>query len=229
MSMTGIAFAVMFGGGVYLLANINNFAKDYAEKVASETLGVPVSIGVLDVDLKNRRARAKNLILKNVVGYSSPYLLRAQTVDVALGSISKAVVKFERIDVSGIRIWMDIKEGGSNVQFVQRHAQAINKAPQEGDMKVVIDQLALRGIGLSTSVDIAGTSESFDLVDLGDVSLQAIGARDNGVVAHDAIAQVWQAVSAQILASAPRQALIEGIKDKAVNKVRGFLDRALGE
>jgi len=62
-----------------------------------------------------------------------------------------------------------------------------------------------------------------------DISLRDIGKRENGVVASDAIAQVWQVLSKRIVAGAPQKALLKGVKEKAVNKVRGLLGRALGE
>ena len=229
MSMTGIVFAVMFGGGVYLLANLNHFAKDYVEKVGSETLGVEVRLGALDVDLKNRKARVKNLSIRNVAGYQSPYLLRAAQIDIALGSISKSLVRFETIDVSGVQSWMDVKPKGSNIQAVQAHVKAAKKPPQEGDVKVIIDQLSLRDMTLNAGIAAVVEVRVFDPVAVPDLSLRHIGKRENGVVASDAIAQVWKALAGRMIKSAPQKALLEDVKNKAVNKVRGLLGKALGE
>ena len=228
MSMTGIAFALMFGGGVYLLANLNHFAKDYAEKIASETLGVAVTIGDLDVDLKSRNARVKNLNVKNVQGYPSDYLLKVSQIDVVLGDLSKALVRFEQIDVSGVQIWMDVKPEGSNIQAVQNRVNASKKASSDENVKVIIDRLSLRAMTLNTGVTAVGEVRTFDPVSMPDLSLRDIGKRENGVLARDAIAQVWQSLSRKIIAEAPQKALIEDVKNKAVNKVRGFLGGAFG-
>lgn len=231
MSVTGIAFALMFGGGVYLLMNINHFAKDYIEKVATQTLGVQVTIGALDVDLKALRAQARNLRIKNAPDFQSPYILRARTLDVGLDSVSKTLVHLKVIDVQGVQTWMDIRPSGTNFQAVQKNVtSASRKSPQDAEaVKIIIDRLSLRDMSMNTSIEAVGAVNKLEVVRVPDVSLKGIGKRENGVIVQDAIAQVWRSLSKKVIAAGPQKTFMKDLETKAVDKVRGVLGNVFGE
>ena len=55
LTVSSLAFVLIFGGGVYVLTQINELAKPLTEKIASDVLGVAVTIGEMDIRLKERR------------------------------------------------------------------------------------------------------------------------------------------------------------------------------
>ncbi len=71
LTISSIAMALLFGGGVYLMTNINIIAKNYIEKTATATLGVKVTLGSLMVSLPERTAHAKDLRISNPDGFGS--------------------------------------------------------------------------------------------------------------------------------------------------------------
>jgi hypothetical protein len=92
LTVTSVAIAMMFGGGVYLMMNMNIIAKNYIERAATQTLGVKVSVGGLEILLKDRTAKATNITIDNPQGFESAYAAKIEHVNVALGALSQQLV-----------------------------------------------------------------------------------------------------------------------------------------
>jgi len=189
-TVSTIAFALVFGGGIYLLSQINNLAKPLTERIASDVLGVSVTIGEMDIRLKERRVYVRNIDIANPDGFSNPHAIEIDTVTVALAAIAQDSVDIEDVSVDGTDIYMEVKPSGTNLSVLQNNLKrSKGDGPVESTIKVIIKRFKLDGATLHPSVTLL-SNKTLDPVKLSPVVLTNIGSGDNGVLARDAMAQI---------------------------------------
>src|SRR5262245_48729072 len=118
MTITSLAAAMLFGGGVYIMMNMNILAKNYLEREASRTLGVTVTIGSLDITLQERSAVVKNLTIGNPEGFEKPYAAKVETINIALGNMAQQLIEFRDIDVGKAEVNLEVRENVTNLAAI---------------------------------------------------------------------------------------------------------------
>ena len=216
MTVSTLAFAAMFGGGAYLLMNINNIAKPYIEKMATQTLGVPVSLGGLEVDLKNKAATVTGLKIRNPKGFETPNALTAQTINVKLGNVSKTLVNFDAITIAGAKAYLEAKPSGTNFQAIRAQIKPKSK-PAEGSeqLKVTINRFTMSQTALHPSVTLFA-SEDLKPVNVPTVVLKGIGEKQNGVVAEEALKQIFESLAGQFNQTSKAAGYLKGMSSDAL-------------
>jgi len=76
---TVLAVTVL-GGGIYVYMNLGNISKMIAENVASEALGVKVSIGEIDVSVKDKLVTVTDIRVRNPRGYKKPNIMTVRPI-----------------------------------------------------------------------------------------------------------------------------------------------------
>jgi len=108
---TVLAVTVL-GGGIYVYMNLGNISKMIAENVASEALGVKVSIGEIDVSVKDKLVTVTDIRVRNPRGYKKPNIMTVSTVKIKAGSLSQELLNFNDIRVSGANTYVEVKNFG---------------------------------------------------------------------------------------------------------------------
>lgn len=189
LTIAGVAAALLLGGGIYLMIHMNALTKNYVERVASETLGVKVSIGSLSIDLKQRMAKASGLTIGNPEGFKESYAVKVETISIALGDVTRQLVSFKDIDVSDAQVNLEVKENITNLAAIKNNI-SIPSGQKADAVKLIIDKLALSQAQIHPG-KLLFTNDDLAPVLVPDIILTGVGEKEGGVLAHEAIAQIW--------------------------------------
>ncbi len=227
-TVSSLALALLFGGGVFILMNLGDIAKNMAEKIASETLGVSVSIGTVDVALQDKTVTVSNIKVGNPKGYKGRHAATIQTVYLKADTLSQVLLKFNDISVSGSEVYLEVKESGTNLTDIKK---TVNSKAAKGDkaaqqIKVIIEQMKIEKMRVHPSVLLAGLGDLAPIT-LPTIRLNNIGTKENGVLAREAIGQIWQSISGEVSKSANSAGFYQGIspdalEDIGVGQIKGF-------
>lgn len=111
----------VIGIGVFLYNNINPIVKNAIEKNGSAILGTDVSVGSVDISLKNGRGTIRGVKVENPDGYDGDaFELGEITVDIEVGSLNKDPIVIDRITIAvpDVRVVLDEK-GRSNIAVIK--------------------------------------------------------------------------------------------------------------
>lgn len=226
MTVTSLAMALLFGGGVYLMMNMNVIAKNYIEREATRTLGVRVTMGSLDILLQERTAKVKNLAIGNPDGFEKPYAVKVETINVVMGGLSNQLAEFKDIDVGRAEVNLEVKGNTTNLATIRKNVRVPEKADSTAEaLKVIIDKLAVSQAQIKPG-KVLFTEEELAPVPVPDIVLSAVGRKENGILVREAIAQIWNHVAKKFENKALQSGLLEGVSDEALQDMGlGFTQR----
>jgi len=214
--------------GTYLYVNIDSLAKDYAEKAASEALGVPVTIGEMNVLLDQKKVVVNDIAVANPQGYKNKYALKVKNITVAGESFSKELLVFSQVLVDGTAVNLEVNEAGVNLgalktksqQMAQQTSQGAASKSSDGasDIKVVVRKFALTGAQLTPSVTLLAGND-LPVVKVPDIHVNGIGERENGVTPEEAIAQIMDVVLDKFNGTANSAGFLEGVSLDMLNDI----------
>lgn len=242
VTVTTLAFVGLFGGGIFLFTQAGTIVKGFLERTATATLGVPVSIDSLQVNLKDKTALLQGLRIDNVDGFDKPHVLYVDKIGAQLGAVSKDLVVIKEISVAGTDINLEIKEQGSNVTALKRGIKVKPRAKVESETaasdsageakatppKVIIDLLTIGEVAVHPSASVVDGYEISRDVTVPKMVLRDIGRSENGVIAEEAVAQVMQALMTKVNAAAAEaglspEALFKSVAEDKLDSVKETL------
>lgn len=226
LTLSTLAFALMFGGGVYILMHLNTLARPLTERIASEAMGVKVSIDSLDISLKDKRVSVRGVHVANPKGYSNPYAIVIGKADVALNSVGEKLIDFKDIIVHDTEVFVEVKENGTNLNALQKGMKGADKPANENPLKVIIRRFILNGAKIYPSVTLL-SEKTLDPVSFHPVELRGVGERENGVLAQEAVSQVMQPLLQSFSSEAMDAGFYKGmdaqaLKDMGIGDLQQF-------
>ena len=191
--------------GIYvLISQFSNIAKSVTEKIASETLKTPVRIAHMHIDLSNLSVEVGGISIKTPAGhgFEKPHVLTIDRVLVDGDSFENNLLKFDEIAVSGLDLYFEGQADKTNIGVLKENlnAGASSKASssngdtsgQKEPIKVVIKKLNIEEGTLHPSVLLIDNVVSS--VPLPSLKLYGVGEKTNGVLASEALSQVFNAL-----------------------------------
>lgn len=234
LTITSLVMAAMFGGGVYIMMNMDVLAKTAIERVGSQALGVDVNVGAVKIEIQEKRASVSNLRIGNPDGFNKPFAVLVDEIGVSLGNISKELVVFEDIAVKGTNVNLEVTEGGTNLQVLRNNipqkpaeASSPETATEEEEtaepVKVIVKRFEMSSAQLNPSVTLL-QEQDLQAVVVPDIVLSDIGERENGVLAREAVVQIWTQVSKRLSATANEAGFYQGLSQDVLDDlVKGQL------
>ena len=223
MTITSLATAMLFGGGIYLLMNLGSIAQNLAEEYASRTLGVNVTIGRMDVSLQNRTIDVVNLSIDNPEGYEGAHAATVKSIHIEAGALGRALLEFKDVRVEGTDIYLEIKPGATNLTDIRKNLnENVGASPSQGEqaVKVIVDKLFMNGVIHPNVTFLDRELEPFSLPP---IELSGIGRGEGGALVGDAIAEVWKEISRESIRAANQQGALAGV-DVGVLRDAGMAD-----
>ncbi|HBR69109.1 MAG TPA: hypothetical protein DEA55_07025 [Rhodospirillaceae bacterium] len=219
-TVSSLAFVLLFGGGVLLYMNFGDIAKKIAQKIASETLGVTVSIGKIDVALKEKTVTVSKVKVGNPEGYKGPHAATIETIYLKADTLSQALLRFNDISVTGSEVYLEVRETGTNLTDIKK---TVNAKAAKGDkaaqqIKVIIERMKIEEMRVHPSVLLAGIGD-MQPITLPPIKLNGIGVKENGVLAREAIGQIWQSISSEVSKSANSAGFYQGVSPEALEDI----------
>lgn len=223
-----IVLALVIGGGIFLYLNFGSIAKNMAEKIATNALGVNVSISSLSVSLKDKTATVKGIKIANPSGFKNRHIITVSEVDVGLKAFSKALINFNDIQVNGGVINLEITEKGTNLQALKELAGRKKQRDSVGSeaIRVIIEKMVINQSTINPSITLL--NKDIGTIKLPAVRLSGIGTKSNGVLAKEAVSQIL----IEYIRAAEKQISKEGLlvdKDAVINKAKDKVNEKVND
>lgn len=185
-----VFMAIIIAGVGFLYLNFANIAKNLAEEIASDALGVKVSIASLDLSLQDKKVTVSGIKIANPAGYKERYAITMDAVAVSLNDASSDFVDFKDIRVDGTIVNLEVTEKGNNLADLKKRTtpKSAKEPSKDHPMRVIVRHIVISNSTLNPSVILVG--KPVGSVQIPSVSLSGIGVRENGVLAKEAIAQI---------------------------------------
>lgn len=220
MTAGSMAFVLLFGGGVFLFMNLGDIAKTVAQRVASRTLGVAVSIGTIEVNVPQKSVVVKNVKVANPSGYSRAHAVTIETIHLKANTLSDTLLNFNDVSVSGSEVYLEVKSDRTNLTDIKKNLdrRAAQKDPAAKQLKVIIDEIKIDKMRVKPSITLLSDADLEPAI-VPDIVLTGIGKRQGGVLAGDAIKQIWRDILPQIQKSAAGAGFYQGLSGDALREV----------
>jgi hypothetical protein len=220
MTVSSVAMAMIFGGGVFLFLNFGALAKNIAERIASDTLNVPVSISSVNVALQEKTVIVSGVKVGNPQEYDGAYAATMDKIYMKADTLSQTLLRFNDITVSGTEVYLEVHPDGTNLtdikNTVDTKAAAGDKAAQQ--IKVIIESMRIEKMNVNPKVLLPGVA-NIEPIAVPDIILRGIGVKENGVLASEAIAQIWADIARRVSKAANEAGYYEGMSPEALKEV----------
>lgn len=223
---------LLVAGAIYFYLNMNGMAKDVAERVASNALGVRVTIEEMDISLEEQKVVVHNVFIANPEGYQKENAIHIGRVTVALENWSEDMLTFAMVGVDDTSVFLEVQPGGTNLGDIKNLVEARSKTvigekptasqvadveAKKEDIKVIIRDFVLNRAQVTPSSTLIGSD--LNTIILPDIRVQGVGEQENGVLANEAVAQIMNGVLQQINKYANSVGFLEGLSLDVMNKM----------
>lgn len=227
-----IAFVLVLAVGVllYLVNNINGIVKDVVESEGPKVTKTEVSLGGVNIQLREGRGELTDLVVANPPGFGSPEAFHANqlVLQIKPSSVVGDVIIIEEVVIKGVTVTAEQKGLTTNLQTilksVQEGAGGEEPASGESDVRLMVEKLSFADSSLNLITEEYGSYP----VDLPGLELNNLGSRENGLtptqlgqaILEPALRQAWNAA---------QDRLQDAAQDKAEDKLKEKAREELGD
>lgn len=221
-NLISIVVLLVIAAGVFIYLNFGDLAKRAAEKIASDALGVSVDIGSLDISLENKKATVNGLSIANPPGYGGD-AMTAESIVIGLNTASKQLIDFNNIQVNGSVVNLIVTERGTNLTDLKELAMQKEQKESVGSeqVRVIVRNMVIGASTLNPRITLLG--DDLGSVKIPAINLSGIGARENGVLAREAIVQVITKYIGVAQKEANQAGMLKGLPTEELQKIQGGL------
>ncbi len=201
-----LLLVVIAGGAVLFYSDA--IVKKGIETGGETALGVPTRVGEINLSFLGGEATMKNLNIANPTGFSSPQFLELGHADIAvsLNSLLSDKVIIPRIEMSGIRVNLEQRDGRNNVNPLlerarqlagdkDRPADSPPSQPRDAGKKFIVSYFSLDNVQVNANLDVLGQSSSLNLV-LPKIELRNLGEEEQGLTMPELVERIIHVILA---------------------------------
>jgi|GEM_PF-1289831 len=219
-----LGFVLMVG--LVLFLNMGSLAKTAIEKIASDTLGVPVTLATLDIKLAEKTITVTGLNVTSPKGFKKPSVIKVGRINIAAESLSPELLVFKQIAVEGTNINLEVTEQATNITTIRNNvdSKAAAKpasADQKAPPKVIIRELLFNGMKLNPSMTMAGGD--LKPVEISNLRMTNIGDKQQGVLASEAIAVILETITKTSMQASMQAGFLQGMSTDALGDIKNQL------
>lgn len=233
--IVGIVLVALIGIGVYVFLYSGDLVKRGIEAFGPDYLGADVSVATVDLDLAGGAAAIRGLVVGNPQGFDGPYAMRLGEIAAVLDtdSISSDVVVIRTLRVDGASLAAVARGKETNLQQLMDNLNAAAgtseetepAASTEPEMKFIVEDFAFTNADVSLTSDVLGDAQ----LTIPDIRLQGVGRKTNGVTAVELVQQLLRPITQAVTRAAVSRGVdLEGVKAKAIDKIKDRLGDQLG-
>ncbi len=218
-----LVLAVLLAAGAYLYVNMGGMITRTAEKIASDALGVKVSIGSIDVSLSDKKVTVSTLKIANPPGYRNAHAMTADKILIGLNTASRELIDFKDIQVKGSVVNLEANEKGINLRDLRNLANSKEQkeSPGSKQIRVIIQHMVIDASTINAGISIA--NRPVRPIRMPAMTFNNMGS-GGGVEAGDVIAQILGKYLSTVQSTATSAGLLEGLP--GVDDGKGILDNA---
>jgi hypothetical protein len=201
---------VVAGGGVYVACNALDWARIAAQNIASDALGVDVSVGSVDVSLADKSVRVSGVTIGNPRGYDTPYAVRLGAIKIAADILSRDQLAFRDVTVTDNTVFLEFKGVKSNLAALSNGIKTVPKKQTDSghDKKsagpnITIKTLLIDASSVTIRAPLLNTDTSLVVPP---IRLTNVGQNNNQAAA--VVAQITRAIISSVLNAAARNGVL---------------------
>ena len=219
-----VLFILLIAAGIFVYLNFGNLAKNAAERIATNALGVNVTISSLNVSLKDKNAVLSGLRISNPPGYKKSHAITAERLNIGLNTASKELIDFKDVTVDGVVVNLEVNEKGSNLTDLKKLAQRKKQKESLGSkqVRVIVQKMVINASTLNPSLTLLNREVAS--ISIPAVRISGIGTRQNGVLAREAVSQILVKYIKAAEREAGQAGMLSG--DGIVKEFKGAIDDA---
>lgn len=201
--VAGVLLLVLVLAVTAVVIYIDSLARKGIEYGATRTLGVNTTVGGVSIGILSGQASLKELEVANPSGFQGPHFMKLGEggVAVSLGSLNQDIVEISSLNLSGIDLYMEKKDGKANYQAILdnlKSNESKEKAPpapsDKPAKKFVVKDLMIKDVTVRADVLPIGGPLT---VKVPEIHLQNVGSDGSGVT----MGQLTQIITQATLAS----------------------------
>jgi hypothetical protein len=217
--------AIALGIAYFSSGKIDAYVKTAIEKYGSESLETKVSVGEVNISLRQTTATIKNLEIANPPGFDDPIAFKAGLIEIALNSKESKLdsVVIDRILLNSPMVYYIKTKQTDNLSTLQDQAARSTKdnqssektgGPKDKDLeqpRILIKKFDIEGANLSyRDTRIVSTTVNLKL---DDIHITDIDTGKNGAGTQEAVSKIVNAI-------------VPAVKQAAIKSVAAYLDVA---
>jgi hypothetical protein len=217
--------AIALGIAYYSSGKIDAYVKTAIEKYGSESLGTKVSVGEVNISLRQTTATIKNLEIANPPGFDDPIAFKAGLIEITLNSKESKLdsVVIDRILLNSPMVFYIKTKQTDNLSSLQdqaarssNHSQSSDKTGGSKDKgreqpRILIKKFDIEKANLSyRDTRIVSTTVNLKL---DDIHIVDIDTGKNGAGTQEAVSKIVNAI-------------IPAVKQAVIKSVTAYLDVA---
>lgn len=226
LTTTTLVVALLFGGGAYVATNLGSIALNMSEKIGTKALGVNVDIDTMDISIKELNVNVAGITIANPSGFSNDPAIVIKNINVGLASLAEKLITMKNIDVSGVVVNIEVANQTTNLQTIQKNITAskpktTTEATQAKEtattdpIKVIIQRFSLDQSTLNPTITLLET-QKLDPVAIPGFQLTGIGEKQNGVLAQEAVKQIFSQLIENSSDAAANAGFYQGLSKDAL-------------
>lgn len=219
----GIVVAILIIIGIIawlFLSNVNSIVASAIENYGSLATGTSVTVGSVDVSIRNGTAELHDLTIGNPDGYQSPYALKLDAIRVGLDihSLTTDTIVMNEAIVDGASVNAEIKGRQSNLSQILDNLQRFagpsqpKQQPTGAQKKFIVKTFRFTDAKMTAIIDAANAKRTLNIPD---ISVHDVGVKSGGVNAADLARQLLKPVIDKALERAKTE-----VKQKAIEKLK---------
>jgi len=221
-----LAIAIAIGVAYYTVSKLDGYVKSSIENYATQSLGTKVTVGEVNISLRQTRASITNLEVANPPGFAGTHAFKAGLIEIQLNSKESKLdsVVIDRVLLSQPSVQYVKTKDSDNLSVLQKNAKqysstnqkedAQSKAGKAGDSKqprILIKEFDIQGADLIyQDMRILGTSVNLKL---DDIQITNIDTGKDGAGTKEAVGKIIDAI-------------IPVVKNAALKSVNTYLNIA---
>ncbi len=237
----GLAALLVLVGAVlwWLSGNLDALIKSSIVKYGSEMTEAKVSVGSVELKVKDGQAVIRNLHLGNPAGFKTPYALEVGEIDLVIdmASLTQDVLVIRKILIKSPDVIYEKGEAMTNFDALQKNIaahlaaadsgqKAKTKSGDQSGKKLIIEELSLLNVKAEASAPILqGKTLS---VDLPDITMRNLGKNKGGLLPGELGQEIVQALKSKLSHAISFDNLTQsvgGAMEKAGEKIKGLFSR----
>jgi hypothetical protein len=205
-----VVVVLLLVGLLVLMLSLDHLVKRRVESGATYAMGVPTTLGSVNLSLLGGGVRLDKLNVANPAGYKSPHFFAMDRshVQVALRSLPGQTVQVPLIELGGIDVHLEKLEGKANYSVIlenmgrfERGEKAPPPAEREGK-RLIINRLLIEDINVTVDLLPVGGNLTRQQVHIPRIELHDIGSdTDRGVLVSQVSGIVVKAVFKSLIDS----------------------------
>ena len=233
----GVLLAVVIAAALYYFVLAGGGLKGDIERVASATLGTPVTIGKLSVDRGTGTYIADMVAIANPPGFGNRSAITIKQVRVITRTGAPGMVAIAEANFTGTEVFLEVQPQATNLSTLRRNvnrAASVNElaAPKQ-PWKTTVNRAEMADARLLPAATLQPAEAQ--VVTLPDIVLRGLGDKTQGVLLSEALGQGFEHLLRVASQAAGQAGFFGGMQPEALKAMQeqlgltqGILETAVG-